>query len=321
MTEQYTYAVARIRAKELTLLDRQAVDQLMACHSYEECFRMLQERGWGTGEEKNTEQLLSAEMDKTWNLMKELLGDTSVFDVFRYPSDFNNMKAAIKAVVTGADFTGVFLDGGTIEPMQMVEAVQKNDFSVLPQMIRDPASEAYQTLLHTRDGQLCDIILDSAALHAILTAGKNSGNELIMRYAELTVAAANIKIAVRGCKTGKSSSFLKRAMVPCDTLDLDPLIAAACKNEEEIYAYLTNTVYSSAVDSLKLSPSAFEKWCDDVIISMIKDQKSNPFTVGPLAAFLLAKENEIKTARILLSGKLNGLDDMAIRERLREMYV
>ena len=40
-------------------------------------------------------------------------------------------------------------------------------------------------------------------------------------YAESTVAVANIKIAVRSSKTGKSLEFMKRAMAPCDTLNVD----------------------------------------------------------------------------------------------------
>ena len=36
---------------------------------------------------------------------------------------------------------------------------------------------------------------------------------------------------------------------------------------------------------------------------------------------VLARENEIKTVRIILSGKQNGFPDSAIRERVREMYV
>jgi V/A-type H+-transporting ATPase subunit C len=43
--------------------------------------------------------------------------------------------------------------------------------------------------------------------------------------------------------------------------------------------------------------------------------------VSPLAAYILARENEIKTVRILLSGKLNDLPENSIRERLRDMYV
>ena len=73
--------------------------------------------------------------------------------------------------------------------------------------------------------------------------------------------------------------------------------------------------------ALKESPSAFERWCDNQLIETIKPQKYNPFTAGPLVAYVLAKENEIKTVRIILTARLNGLEEEQIRERIREMYV
>ena len=73
--------------------------------------------------------------------------------------------------------------------------------------------------------------------------------------------------------------------------------------------------------ALKESPSAFERWCDNQLIETIKPQKYNPFTAGPLVAYILAKENEIKTVRIILTARLNGLEEEQIRERIREMYV
>ena len=50
-------------------------------------------------------------------------------------------------------------------------------------------------------------------------------------------------------------------------------------------------------------------------------QKYESFSVGPLLAYLLARQNEIKTVRIILTGKQNEFPDEAIRERIREMYV
>ena len=80
-------------------------------------------------------------------------------------------------------------------------------------------------------------------------------------------------------------------------------------------------LFRSAAEKLKESYSAFEKWCDDQVMDLIKEQKRNPFTVGPLFAYVLARQNEVNTVRIILSGKLNELDDGVIRERLRDMYV
>ena len=39
--ERYTYAVARVRAKESTLLNKAALDQLLACKTSEDCLRAL----------------------------------------------------------------------------------------------------------------------------------------------------------------------------------------------------------------------------------------------------------------------------------------
>ena len=49
-------------------------------------------------------------------------------------------------------------------------------------------------------------------------AGKDADDAIIREYAESTVAIADIKIAVRAQKTGKSLEFMKRAMAPCETL-------------------------------------------------------------------------------------------------------
>lgn len=319
----YAYAVARIRANELQLLSNQAVEQLMASKSYDECLRLLLDRGWGddTGGVPTAEELLALERQKTWALIGELAEDMSLFDVFLYANDYHNLKAAIKLVCTGTEDFGVFIKNGTIDCDIILNAVKSRDFYDLPVPMRAPAQEAYSALSQTRDGQLCDIIIDRAALEAVLSAGDASDNDLIKKYAEVTVASADIKIAVRCCKTGKNMEFLRRALAPCRTVNVTLLARAASEGMDAIGDYLEGTDYASAVSELQKSASAFERWCDNLMIESIKPQQYQVFGVGPLAAYILARENEIKTVRMILSGKLNGLPDAAIRERVREMYV
>ena len=175
--------------------------------------------------------------------------------------------------------------------------------------------------MHNNDSQLCDIILDKAALDTIYHKGKESNNELLAQYSEIKVAVANINIAIRSLKTGKSKEFLEQALVECDSLDIQKLSKAALEDIDRIYEYLDTTVYKDAVKAIQASPSSFERWCDNLIIENIKPQKYNPFTLSPLVAYILARENEIKTVRIILSGKRNDIADDSIRERLRGMYV
>ena len=323
MAEQYIYAVARVRGKELTLLNGAFMESLMAAKDYNECLRLLSDRGWVTEEAESPEALLKAEREKTWDFVEELVDDMSVFDVFLYANDYHNLKAAIKDAVTYNDHPEAYIDKEqcTVDPAPLKEALREHQFDLLPEDMREVAKEAMELQLHTGDGQMTDVIVDKAALTKIYEASKKTKNEILMLYGELTVASADIKTAIRANRTGKDLQFLQRALAECDTLDIDRLANAAVDSLDAIYDYLSRTDYADAVDEIKKSPSAFERWCDNRVIDAMRPQIHNPFTVGPIAAYILARENEIKTVRIILSGKLNDLPDEQIRERVREMYV
>jgi V/A-type H+-transporting ATPase subunit C len=321
MAELYTYQVARIRARELGLLSRQDMDQLMAAPSFQECMRLLSDKGWGTGSEKSADELLARENEKLWALIGELTDDLSPFRVLLLPADYNNLKAAIKASSVSEEPPHLFQMGGTLPPELIQNAIRQKDYSSLPAKMAETAEKAYHCFLQTQDGQLCDMMVDRACLEDIQETGRSSGDPLIREYADLSVAVADIKIAVRCQKTGKSRAFISDALAPCESLNLASLAEAASKNLDEVFTYLSTTAYSGCVEKLKESPSSFEKWCDDRIMSLMKDQKSNPFTIGPIVAYVVARKHEMGSVRILLSGKLNQLDDEIIRERLRETYV
>ena len=44
---EYTYAVARIRALESSLLTQSVIEQLIACQNETQCLQLLSEKGWG----------------------------------------------------------------------------------------------------------------------------------------------------------------------------------------------------------------------------------------------------------------------------------
>lgn len=319
---EYTYAVARIRALEVSLFSAATIEQLMACKTEESCLQFLSEKGWGDSDtDMNADAMLTRESEKIWENMRDMRVDMSVFDVLSYPKLFHNLKAAVKEVCTEEHNRGIFFEDTAISPREMLEIVKEKDYYKLPKNMQEAAQEAYETLLHTRDGQLCDVIIDKATLDAIYQAGQEAEDEIIKSYAESTVAVADIKIAVRSQKTAKSQEFMKRAMAHCDSLSVDLLSRAALNSVEAICEYLEGTAYAEGGKALAQSTDAFERWCDNRIIQTMQPQKYNAFSVGPLVAYVLARDNEIKTVRIILSGKANGLPDESIRERIREMYV
>lgn len=319
--KKYVYAVAAIRSEELKLLNASFMDQLVQTKTVEECMRLLAEKGWGREDTKTPDEMLSAEREKTWETVGQFVPNKSVFDVFLLANDYNNLKAAIKESVMEYDYPGIYINESTIPYELIRSAIKERNYDALPDSMKETAMEAHDTFLHTKDGQLCDIIVDRACLIAILKAGKESGNEFLSMYAELTAAGADIKTAVRAAKCGKDKDFILRALAPCDTIEVNALANAALQGTEAVCTYLSTTDYADAADRLKESPQAFECWCDDLIIRRMRSELYNSFGLGPIAAYILARENEIKSVRIILTAKHNGFPEEIIRERVRETYV
>lgn len=315
----YAYAVARIRSHENRLLTRSDLDRLLAASDESDCMRILADRGYPARD--TAAEMLSAELDDTWALLRELAPDMRVFDVLLCRNDYHNVKAAIKGIVTSTDCAPLFLPEGRVSTEVIRKAVNARDFSALPEDMQVPAAEAMTTLLETGDGQRTDMILDTAQLKAMERFGKESGCAFLAQYAELTVAEADIKMAVRCAKMNKSVAFMRRALVDCETLDVPLLIDRAIHDgADAVPEVLENSGYSAAADALRRSMAAFETWCDDTMIAALAGAKVKPFGPEPLAAYLLGKENETKTVRIILSAKHNGLPDSVVQERIRTLY-
>lgn len=67
--------------------------------------------------------------------------------------------------------------------------------------------------------------------------------------------------------------------------------------------------------------SLLEKLCDNKRIEYIKDAKYISFGIEPAAAYLIAKDSEIKNLRMIFTGKIAGTPKEVILERLRKTYV
>ena len=322
MQQDFTYAVARIRYRENKLLGDADLNALLSAKDADSVIRLLRDKGWGDGvADGDVDGLLKHESEKVWEFIDEIVPDRSSFDFLLVPNDFHNLKLSIKAITRDLKPDDMFIRTATVEPELVYDAVSKREYDSLPEFLIEPAREAMSVLLQTSDGQLCDIIIDRACMAYVAELGKQNKEEIIRLYCERFVAAADIKIAVRSAHTKKRMDFILRSMAPCDTLDVERLAQAASMSFEDILKYLETTPYSDAIPAINTSMSAFEKWCDDSVTEAMKPQKWEPFTIGPVVAYLIARENEIKAVRMILSAKTSHLPDDVIKERLRAMYV
>ncbi|MCQ2487298.1 MAG: V-type ATPase subunit [Clostridia bacterium] len=322
----YAYAVTRVRANEVTLLSQMDLDQLINADSYKSAMRKLADAGWGDIEgvtETKYAEYIENYFKKHWDLLVEILKeDIKDLDLLLIKNDMQNLKAALKGIISEHAASDLYAKSTVYDTKDILAAVEEREFRNLPEFMQDPAIEAYEILTTTGNGQLADAVIDKATLEHILVMAKETKVDMLMKIAERMVATANIKTALRCASTKKSADFISRSIAECETLDKQALVAAAASGSvDEVLAYVDKTVYVPCVEEFKKSTSAFEKWCDDLLMECVSGAKFEAFGIAPIIAYYIARDAEVKTVRIILSAKVNNIPADIIRERVRTLYV
>lgn len=306
----YASAVAAVRAMENSLLTHSDIEQLIASKSKAEYNSLISAKG--------SEQ---ATLEDVWDMLRAYAPNDRELEILLYKNDFHNLKAALKAVISGKEPQHYFIRPTNLDLDKLVVAIKSKEYEDLPEYIRKTAQEAYELITRTLDGQLSDSVIDTAALEAMQRAAYRHGGEFMRRYAEMTALYADIKTAYRCALMKKSKSFIETAVCGTSELDKDSLVRAALEGVDGLFAYLENTQYSDAAKLLRESPAKFEKLCDDEMIELAQTARMTAFGTEPLAAYYLAKEAEIKNLRIISVCKESGTDRETITERMRKLYV
>ena len=123
------------------------------------------------------------------------------------PNAFHNLKTAIKETPTDKHRDDFFYENTVPSREELREIIKSKDLDVFRKIWKKRQRMPNETLMHTNDGQLCDVIIDKACLEAILEAAE-SADDVIAAYARTVVAVADIKIAVRCQKNEKSPMTL-----------------------------------------------------------------------------------------------------------------
>ncbi len=313
----YAYAVARIRSNEVKLLSRQDVEALLAVGDCEKCIGRLGDKGWGgsIGSAAETEsQMLDNELRKTWALISEVTPDVSVFNFIRVKNDYHNLKAALKGRMANSEWKHLVIEPYTVEPETIAKAISEKQFELLPPEMAKAALEAYDALITWVDGQLCELILDRAALEASLAEAVKAGG-LAKRLTELEVFAADVRIAYRAALMKKSGAVIKRAIAKCPAVDVDALTMACAEGVEGIQSYLGD-IDKDAADAVGQGLDEFEQLVLGRQQKLLDEVKYDTLGAAPLISYFVRREREIRDVRIVLAGLRNGVPQERIRAML-----
>lgn len=327
----YLFSTARVRSVEKYLLTRERAEKMIDAKTLLDSLRVLNDIGYGNGNEitepNNYEKLLSEEHKKTYDFIASIAPELDYFNIFLYPYDYHNLKVLMKAEYLGIDATDILVDTGTIDITTLKFALNERDFTPLTENMEKGLKEIIETFPKTNDPQLIDIILDKYCYDEMLKAAEETESEFIKNYVKMLIDTINIKTYVRLKNMNKLWDFFSKVFIKGGQIGEQTFISyyndTYEKFAEQISGYGFKEAFLEGTQYLEEKGlfAILEKLLDNKLIQYIENAKYIAFGIEPLASYIIAKDNEIKIARIILAGKLAGISPELIKERLRETYV
>jgi V/A-type H+-transporting ATPase subunit C len=297
--KDYTYSVARVRAMEASLLTANSIEQLIEAPDYETALGLIRDN-------RNNESL-------------DDIADGKLGELVKLPIDYHNIKASVKSVFSDMPADELLLDGGVTDKNEIYSAVRESAYGKLPEVEAETAQRAMELLLHTQDGQLCDIYIDNAQLAAIEKTAKEIGDSFAVRYAKLIADTAKLKTAFRCALTSRTRSFTEKALYKGGSLDSEALAAAAANGKDALAEYIKETDYAESAEYIKRG-AGIEKWCDDKVMSLMEEARYECFSAAPIIAYAYAVQTQRRMTEMILTAKKSRIDKKIIRERVRKLY-
>lgn len=331
--KDYVFASSRVRGAEKNLLTREKAEKMADSRSVAEALKILADLGYGAEEDKeaaaeeNIDGLLAKELRKAYDLILSIAPDKKELYPFLYPYDYHNLKVILKAEFTDQEAGPYLMEIGTLDPRTLSVMVRERSFLAMSSIMREAVLSAVEVFSRTKDPQIIDFILDKACYAEMLLSAQQSGNRYLTDYVRLSIDAVNLKTFARLREMKRPWDFFSKVYLPGGRIP-EKLFTGSWDEgwegiAEKLLPYGLMEAASLGGTALRETGrfTVLEKLCDDCIMNFAKEAKYVSFGVEPLAAYLIAREGEIRLARIVLAGLSQGLTREQIGERMRKTYV
>ena len=309
------------------MLTREKAERMLDAASFDEAAKMLADCGYEDMSSMSVNQIEKALADKRAEVFSDLANmspDKELIDIFRIKYDYHNAKTIMKAEAVELDREDLLSNSGRVSPATLLADFTEDSFKNVPVALGKAVAEAKSVLNRTSNPQLADFILDKAYFAEMKEAAKELGSEFMMGYVEVLIDSANLRSAVRTLRMNKDGDFLRTALVPGGSVDVERVVSAANSGESLAQLFAVTKLKDAASAGAEAVAggrmTAFELACDNAVNDYLDQAKLVSFGEAPVIAFIAAVENEITAIRMILTGRLAGIAPDTIRERLRDFY-
>jgi V/A-type H+-transporting ATPase subunit C len=315
------YAVGQVKVLEKKLIPYRVFERILQTGDYS---RVLLEEGFITPEgesilRKEPEKFFDNEFSTLYTFAEKTLPSPELGNWFRLKEDFANLKIVVKK---GSELPEEFFSKrGKFKLKALMEAVEKSNFSLFPLEIQSELTDALKEFREKKNEQVFEVRVERTYLSYFFKIARKERNSFLKELAGRFGELFNIKTFIR-------LKFLDLPLQESFFLPLENKETSFYLKLEslgEFADFLKRTIYSSLTIPLgRLQTEGtfafIEKEARNIIIATIKKNKYLNFGLEPIISYIIAREEEIKNLRLIVTGLKNKFPRKLIQELLANVY-
>lgn len=297
-------ASSYIRTQENRLLTRTKLESLVSIHDFSDILKGLsQDTEYNFMSVKNLDQaehILMQEWKRVCERLYKVSPHKEAVQIMVLPYDFHLLRQSIK---------------GELASDKEIE---------LPKELKKLQTETENL---KENNQIKEIFLDKKMFETMAAIAKELNSSFITEQVQMKIDFYNIKTMVRAREMKMDAAFFEGCYVKGGRISKDVFLNNYSVPYSAVAASFSNkycnTEVQKGLESYESNHnfSELEILLQNALISHLKKAKLISYGAEIIYAYLMAKENEIRQIRLLLTCKLKKISDSVLLRKLGESYV
>ena len=321
---RYVFATAEVKALETRMLDKAIFSDMAGASDFQAAAEMLSGTDYTLGGDKSiaaVEQLLIEARSEQRKLFEELMVDEEIVKVFKARSDFANMRLALRRILTEKPVGLDYCDDGNVSAELFEEVFEQENYDLFTDYMQDAVEQAVLRYYQKKDIRQIDYAVDSVQAQYNLKKAHQLQSVFLRELFRMQIDLTNIRTMLR---IKWSQSEVTDGFVHGGYIEQGRLIHSLELAYEALPAAFAATPYYDVIEpgaKYLADENSFlrlEQCCESHLVGFLRSTLAISAGPQPVIAYLLNKELEIRTVRMVLTAKRNNLGANFILDRLAE---
>ncbi len=324
-TDDWRYAAqsAQVRVLETHLLSHATLVDMANAPDFAGAVSLLSGGDYalpqGTPTMNGVQAMLLEKRQAVRALFAQWMLDQAIVDVFRSREDFANLRLALRRIVTDRPLGAGYSEEGNVSPSLLAQVFEEENYDLLPDFLSEATEQAILAYYQDKEVPQIDHVLDRFEAQYRIAQARAIGEVFVLNLFRLEIDLTNIRTVLR---LKHLDAEQRNVLLPGGFLDADRLRQALETGFESLGQLFFATPYYRIVEagagylSANESFLKLEQQCEEYLTGYLRATAQITAGPQPIVAFLLIKEQEIRTVRLILTAKKNLLDTKLILDRI-----